>query len=112
MARWFPVLFPPQTSPCWRGASVGLTNGDLCRVDDWVLFKSDASGGAVPALGRVREIVIPPGLATSSMEQSTHTVILLQHMDIGVCVEPYRMPAISFGNNWVVLDVSVSDVVL
>ena len=63
-----------------------LTNGDLCHVDDWVLFKSDASGAAVPALGHIKEIIAFLNPATANTVQLTHTFVLLQHMDIGtVC---------------------------
>ena len=86
-----------------------LTNGDLCRVDDWVIFKSNASSTAALALGRIKEIVAPLGPATTNTEQPTHIIVLLQCMDIGMCVEPYQMPSISLGNNWAILDVSVSD---
>lgn len=82
-----------------------LRNGDTCRIHDWVLFKLDASSEAVPALGRICEIVILPG--------PVRTVVLLQHMDIGMHIEPYQMPAISFGsgNDWLVIDVPVSNMV-
>ena len=109
MAQLFPTFFSPLTLSCRRGVSMRLTNGDLCRGDDWVLFKSDASGGAVPALGRIKEIVAFLDPTTANTAQPTHTVVLLQRMDIGMCVEPYRMPSISFGNNWLILEVSVSD---
>ena len=86
-----------------------LTNGDLCRVDDSVLFKSNASSTAAPALGRVKEIVAPLGPATINTEQPTRILVLLQHMNIGMHIKPYRMPSVSLGNNWAILDVSVSD---
>ena len=41
-----------------------LTNSDLCRVDDSVLFKFNASSTAAPALGRVKEIVAPLGFVS------------------------------------------------
>jgi hypothetical protein len=109
MAKIFPTLFPTPTSSCRRGLSIGLINGDRCRVGNWVLFKSDASGAVAPKLGHVKEIVILTCPTATSTEQLTRTVVLLQHMDIGACVEPYQMPAISFGNQWVAVDVSVSD---
>ena len=37
MAQLFPALFSPLTVSCRRGVSVRLANGDLCRLDDWVL---------------------------------------------------------------------------
>ena len=109
MAQLFPALFSPLTVSCRRGVSVRLANSDLCHLDDWVLFKFDASSTTVPALGHLKEIIVFPGPTTTSTEQPTRTVVLLRHMDIGMCVEPYRMPSISFGNKWVVLDISVSD---
>ena len=111
MAKLFPTLFSTPTSSCRRGLSIGLINGDTCRIDDWVLFKSDASSVVTPELGRVKEIVILTDMcpAGTSTGQLTRMAALLQHMDIGACIEPYRMPAISFGNKWVVVDVSVSD---
>ena len=66
-----------------------LTNSDLCRVDDSVLFKSNASSTAAPALGHVKEIVAPLGPATINTEQPMCIVVLLQHMNIGMHVEPY-----------------------
>ena len=60
-------------------------------------------------LGHVKEIVILMGSGTVGTGQLMHMVVLLQHMDIGAFVEPYQMPAITFGNKWVVVDVSVSD---
>ena len=110
MAKLFPTLFSTPTLSCRRGISIGLINDDTCRINDWVLFKSNAS--AVPGLGRVKEIVVltdPAATTGPGTEQLTRTIVLLQHMDIGTCVEPYRMPAISFGNKWVVVDFSVSD---
>jgi hypothetical protein len=107
-----PYILSPKYLTLQERCIHGLVNGDTCRIGNWVLFKSNEGSEGVPALGRIHEIVILPGPAPGSMEQSMHTVVLLQQMDIGVCVEPYQMPAISFGNNWVVLDVSVSDMVL
>jgi hypothetical protein len=109
MGQIFPTLFSAQAPSCRRGVSICLMNNDTCRVNNWVLFKSDASSAVVPGLGRVKEIVVLTASATTGTEQLIRTVVLLQHMDIGACVEPYRMPTISFGNKWVVVDVSVSD---
>ena len=109
-AQQFPTLFSSLTLSCRRGVFMRLTNSDLCRVDDSVLFKSNASSTAAPALGRVKEIVAPLGPATINTEQPTRILVLLQHMNIGMHVKPYRMPSVSLGNNWVILDVSVSDV--
>ena len=63
----------------------------------------------VPGLGCVKEIVVLTDTATTGTEQLTRTIVLLQHMDIGAFVEPYKMPAISFGDKWVVVDAPVSD---
>ena len=91
MAKLFPTLFSTPTSSCRRGLSIGLINGDTCRIDDWVLFKSDASGAVTPELGHVKEIVILTDMcpAGTSTGQLTRTAALLQHMDICVCIEPY-----------------------
>ncbi|KAF8259509.1 hypothetical protein EI94DRAFT_1707051 [Lactarius quietus] len=106
MARLFPALFSGQTFSCRRGISITLVNGDLCRLDSWVLFKSEESGARVPALGHIKEIVVHVVPATTATEQTTRTAVLLQHADIGAYIEPYRMPVISFGNKWVVVDIS------
>ena len=108
-AQQFPTLFSSPTLSCRRGVSMQLTNCDLCHVDDSVLFKSNASSTAAPALGRVKEIVAPLGPATINTEQPTRILVLLQHMNIGMHIKPYRMPSVSLGNNWAILDVSVSD---
>jgi hypothetical protein len=89
MAQLFPTLFPTLTSSCRRGLSIGLINGDLCCISEWVLFKSNASGAVAPELGCVKEIIILTCPATVSTEQLTLMVVLLQHVDIGMFVEPY-----------------------
>jgi hypothetical protein len=106
-AQHFPSLISPPSLPCMMGASIVLRNGDVCYPGSWVLFKSSASDAAVPALGRVCEIITCP--STAGIQQSTHPHILLQNADIGACVQPYQMPAIHL-NNWVIADISVSDV--
>lgn len=100
MAKLFPTLLLTPSSSCRRGLSIGLINGDTCHIDNWVLFKSDASSAVTLELGHIKEIVILTDIcpAGTSTGQLTRMAALLQHMDIGACVEPYRMPAISFGN--------------
>ena len=46
--------------------SVRLANSNLCHLDDWVLFKFDASSATVPALGHLKEIIVFPGPTTTS----------------------------------------------
>ena len=86
-----------------------LSNGDVCHIGDWVLFKSSLFVGntEAPALGRVHEIIVDEaGIGTR--QYSRPDAILLQQADVTEWAEPYRMPRISVSNNWAAVDITVS----
>ena len=115
MARHFPtsiappVLSSPSQSTYFTATSMTLSNGDVCHIGDWVLFKSSLFVGntEAPALGRVHEIIVDEaGIGTR--QYSRPDAILLQQADVTEWAEPYRMPRISVSNNWAAVDITVS----
>lgn len=86
-----------------------LSNGDVCRIRDWVLFSPSVpvDNTEAPALGHVQEIIIPADLARTQQNSRPHAV-LLQRADIAESVEPYRMPRVHIRDNWAAVDIMVS----
>lgn len=119
MAHHFPTFIPspllalpspspsPSHSTYFTAASMTLSNGDVCRIGDWILFSLSASNTEAPALGRIHEIIVDEA-RTGTQQYPRPDAILLQQADIAEWVEPYRVPRISVSNNWAVVDIMVS----
>lgn len=109
MARHFPTFIPPTSlslSNVFTAISMTLLNGDVCRVGEWVLFSLSTNNTEAPVLGRIHEIVVD---MARSQQYPRPDAILLQQADVGEPVEHYRMPSVSVSNNWVVVNIVVSD---
>lgn len=108
-ARHFSTFIPTPASPTFFTAlSMVLTNGDVCRVSDWVLFKFGLRDTSAPGLACVREITVPVG-PTPTPQYPRPGVILLQQADVTACDDPYRMPGVQLSGNYIILGISVSD---
>jgi len=85
--------------------SMTLLNGDICRIDNWVLYSHSAGITEAPALGRIREIVVD---VARTEKHPRPDAILLQQADIAEWVKPYQMPRVIIGNNWAAVEITVS----
>ncbi len=109
-ASHLPTFIPLSTSSTFFTAtSMVLINGDVCCVNEWVLFKPSVRHTGGPSLGCVREVLVPTG-ATPTQQNPRLGIILLQQSDITACVMPYRMPGVQLSNNFLILGISVSDI--
>jgi len=112
MAHHFPtppLALSPSHSTYFTAISMTLSNGDICCIGDWILFKFSLCVGntEAPGLGHVCEIIVDEA-RTRTQQYPRPDAILLQQADIAKWVEPYQMPRISVSNNWAVVDIMVS----
>ncbi|KAI9442451.1 hypothetical protein H4582DRAFT_1809218 [Lactarius indigo] len=104
--RHFPTFIPsPTPSMFFTAASVVLINGDVCFVNNWVLFKPSVHHTGAPGLGYVREVLVATG-ATPVQQYPRPGIILLQQADVTMCAAPYRMPGVQLSDNFLIRGIS------
>lgn len=90
----------------YSSKAVTLLNGDPCAVGQFILAKNSAGNAPNPQVYRVEEILNQVG--SINERRSFPDVVLVQLGELGEYAEPYRMPRVTFKNNFLLLPIDVS----
>ncbi|KAH9017677.1 hypothetical protein EDB85DRAFT_1816604, partial [Lactarius pseudohatsudake] len=86
--------------------SMVLTNGDACRVNDWVLIDPLHAEGQRRTVAQVQEIL--QFIGSSAQQASRPDAILLQRANLtwDTSAQLYRMPVVMLSDDWELLQIT------